>query len=194
MTSLGRAALALWVVAGVVVGAALLALHLPALPTPASDDVRLQALAARGGASWRATHALYADCACSSRVLDHLIARGEQPDLEDHVVLIGDAAADAARARAAGLDVEVVDEATAAERYGLESAPLLLVAGPDGILRYVGGYTDRKQALAIQDLAIIARLQHDQPAAALPVIGCAVSARLKSWVDPLGLKTPRTRS
>ncbi len=192
---LGRAALALWVGGGLVVGAALLALHVPALPPPAPADPRVAALiAGTGQPTWRAIHALYADCACSSRILDHLIARGPQPGFTDHVLLIGDAPRDLARARAAGIAVEAVDDATAARTYGIESAPLLLVADPEGGLRYLGGYTDRKQSLDIQDLTLIARAQQGELASTLPIIGCAVSARLKAWVDPLGLSASRPRS
>jgi hypothetical protein len=190
---LGRAVLALWVVGGVVLGAALLAFHVPGLPTPAPADPRLVALVAAGPPSWRLIHVLYADCACSSRVLDHLLARGRVSDYDEHIILIGHGPRDLARARAAGWSVENPSEAEATQRYGLESAPVLVVADDRRVIRYVGGYTDRKQSLAIHDLDLAASLRRDDPLPILPVIGCAVSARLKGWVDPLGIKSiPRS--
>jgi hypothetical protein len=43
------------------------------------------------------------------------------------------------------------------------------------------------------ELDLASSLRRDEPLPILPVIGCAVSARLKSWVDPLGIKSiPRS--
>ena len=75
-----------------------------------------------------------------------------------------------------------------AARYGLEAAPVFVVADPEGELRYVGGYTTRKQGLDNRDLAIITELRAGHDQRELPLFGCAVSRSLQQLLDPLGLR------
>jgi hypothetical protein len=55
-------------------------------------------------------------------------------------------------------------------------------------VRYVGGYTPRKQAADIRDVQILAAVRAGERVVPLPTFGCAVGARLSQTVDPLGLR------
>ena len=79
------------------------------------------------------------------------------------------------------------EPAELAARWHDEASPLLVIADPAGAVRYVGGYGRHKQSPVVEDLAILADLRAAHDRAALPVFGCATSARLARRVDPLGL-------
>jgi|JI10StandDraft_1071094.scaffolds.fasta_scaffold03614_21 hypothetical protein len=190
--ALGQVVLGLWLVAMLGLGAALLAKHLVALPTPPRDDpavaAAVSARAPRG--AWFAVHILYRPCPCSGRILAHLLATTRPADLREQVVLVDDVARDddtVARLRARGFVVELLTPAELAARWHDEASPLLVIADPGGAVRYVGGYGRHKQSPIVEDLAILADLRAAHDRAALPVFGCATSARLSRRVDPLGL-------
>jgi hypothetical protein len=73
------------------------------------------------------------------------------------------------------------------EGWGIEAAPVLVVAKPDGSLAYVGGYNRRKQEPRFMDVAIV-RDAMQEAVSPLPVFGCATSARLANAIDPLGFE------
>lgn len=183
----------LWVPAALLVGASLLAAHWITLPTPARDDERLLAALAELRVpgerdDWMVVHVLYAACKCSGRVVDHLVEEPRPTGIADKVLLVGSVPEIDQRLAASPLTVVHTTAAELAERYDIEGAPLLLVVDPTGALRYRGGYTERKQSLAIQDIAILERLRTEGDVAALPLFGCAVSKRLRELLDPLGLR------
>jgi hypothetical protein len=189
-----RGVFAAWAVAFVVICAYLLAPHLLTLPVPESGDAGLQRSVAHRlpgqQARWLVLHVLDEDCPCSLRVLDHLLTTPRPSGVVERVVLIA-AAGDPARTaaiRARGFDLDVVSPDRLGERYHLEAAPLLVVVDPADIVRYVGGYTPRKQADDVRDQAIIAAVTHGERVAPLPTFGCAVGAALRTTLDPLHLR------
>lgn len=195
----GAAMLAIWAVAVLVVGAALMAPHVVALPVPARSDGQL-ALAIRNlpgvtSGRWTTLHVLYQGCGCSARVFDHLIHRHARADLNEELVYVRDAPrADAdveqteARARAAGFHFQSVTPVELQQRYAIESVPLLVVADVAGEVRYSGGYTDKSGATEIDDLSIIDGVRGGRAIEPRPVFGCAVSSRVQEAIDPLRLK------
>ncbi len=188
-----RLLLVLWAAAVLLVGSYLLAGHLLTLPKPESADERLAAGIARvrtpqNEGRWLALHVLYTGCGCSKRVLDHLVSRGASSFAIERVVLVGGDDAIAARVRAAGYQYEAVTDATLESQYGVAAAPLLVIADPTNAVRYVGGYTDRKQSEKIQDEEMFALLAKGETPSPLPVFGCAVAKKLQDTVDPLGLR------
>lgn len=175
-------------------GASLMAGHLLTLPEPASRDLLAAAIAhsrtERESGRWLAIHVLYADCGCSQRVLDRLEDRSVATDATERLVLVGgtpDAAYDADMT-ARGYTVERLSPKQLGERYGVESAPMLIVSDPVDELRYVGGYTDRKRGPDIKDRDILEALGAGADVEELPLFGCAVSRELQGLVDPMGLK------
>jgi hypothetical protein len=193
---LAAIAFGLWVPAILILGAYLLAGHLVALPAPEARDRRLvSALAATGAADqgrWRALHFLDENCGCSQRVVTSLLARRPLPGLAERIVFItrtpaGTAAA-ATAARGAGFAFETVAPEDLERRFGVEAAPLLVAVAPDNRVRYLGGYTDRKQGPSIEDRDILQRTMRGERVAALPLFGCAVSKQLAAQLDPLRLR------
>jgi hypothetical protein len=186
-------ALALWLAGGIALGGILLLKHTVPLPVPAQDDAVLRdAIAALPGPGdrWRAVHVMYRSCPCSQRTITHLLDDARPADLDEHVVMIDDdglAGPEDARLRAR-FHVEVVTPARFHAVFGAEAAPLFVVARPGGELAYVGGYNRHKQSARYEDASIIADLRRDGASAALPVYGCATSARLADTIDPLGLR------
>ncbi len=198
-----RAALALWAVVCVLGGGALLAFHLVSLPVPPVDDPVLQAALAAQSTSleqgrWRLVHVMYARCPCSQQIIDHLVNDPRPGDVAERVVIVD--ADDALRARLAGAGflVDVVDANTLQARWHLEAAPVLVVADPAGRVRYVGGYTDRKQGPVSHDVDILEQVRRGDGLQSLPLFGCATSRSLQRTIDPLGVRrlldafTPRS--
>jgi hypothetical protein len=183
-----------WAVLMVIIGASLMVNHWVPLPRPQGTAISSKASLASFQADeaehrWTAVHFLYAECPCSRRVLNHLLEQSPREDAIERIVLIGDAPELAMKAEAQGYKVDCVAPAELLAEYGVEAAPLLMVVDPDGQERYIGGYTSRKQLLDVQDRAILDSLMAGQEVEPLPLFGCAVSGRLKSLVDPLGLKS-----
>ncbi len=167
--------------------------HWYTLPKPDHHDQKLtQALLALSptdaATDYRTYHVLYADCACSRRVLDHLVSSQRPADLSETLILVGDHPEFEMRARRAQFSVLVLTPQELHARFGLVSAPLLLVMNRSGHLAYVGGYTERKQGFSIRDLEIIESVRAEATVAELPLFGCAVSRGLQDLIDPLGLK------
>jgi len=188
---LARVGLAVWFLSMLAVGATLLGRHLVALPRPANDASLARSMSSLRGADasgrWMAVHVLYADCPCSQRIAEHLLAGGRPGDAAERVLLIGSDAPLEARLVRAGLPVTIVTEDEAATRFHVVAAPALVVIAPDDSVRYVGGYTESKQGPDPRDLAILAGARSGRDYAPLPVFGCAVSARLRASLNPLGL-------
>jgi hypothetical protein len=186
-----RLGLAVWFVLMVAVGATLLGRHLIPLPRPPNDLALAQAMSSLRGAGaagrWMMVHVLYAQCACSQKIADHVLAGGRPADVTERVVLIGHDAGLEARFAEIGWPIARVTEGDAATRFHVVAAPALVVVAPDNSVRYVGGYTERKQGPDPRDLAILAAARTGRDVSPLPIFGCAVSARLRSSLNPLGL-------
>ena len=176
---LGRWVLAGWLIATVVLGGALLALHQP-LPLPPP-----QPAAATG--RYVLLHALATQCPCSMRVLDYLAARGAHAGVDERVLLVDGDEAVSGRLRARGFTVEPVDAAALAQRYRIEAAPLLVILRPNGSVAYRGAHSPRPQ-MAPVDLALLDEVRRGGEPSSLALLGCAVSRALQDRLDPLGIK------
>lgn len=186
-------ALPVWAIGMTCVVASLMVSHWVPLPHPQKGEAlvgheTLDSSFDGESAGWSAVHFLYADCPCSRRILDHLVARNALAVAREHIVLIGEQDPKAEEARAAGYEVAFVTPSELKQRFGIESAPLLIVTDVDGIIRYGGGYTSRKQGPDIQDDSLIRSAVAGRWQETLPLYGCAVSKQLKDLVDPLRLK------
>jgi len=175
-----RLALGVWLVGMLVLGAALLAKHVVALPAPARNPRLTRALSELGAhaaaSDWLAVHVLYSECRCSQRVVAHLISTKRPEQVHEVVLWVGPLPP--APELSQHFEVRAVQSAQL-ERYGIDAAPLFIVADAAGVLRYVGGYTTRKQGPELEDLHILAQTRNGASYATLPIFGCAVSERLQ---------------
>lgn len=172
--------------------AVLLGRHLVPLPRPSAGDARLAAAMARlrregDERKLLAVHVLYAECRCSLRIAEHLQTTTRLRDVSEHVVLVGQSDALRATLAARGFDVSTVNADELEATYAIEAVPLLVVVGPDGTVRYSGGYTTSKQGPAPRDREIIERARRRESTEPLPVFGCAASRALRDRLDPIGL-------
>jgi hypothetical protein len=187
----GPIGLAGWFVVMVLVGTTLLARHAVALPRPAADDALTRSMAtvrtSEDTGTWMAVHVLYAECRCSQRIAEHLLATERPAGVREHVLLVGTDADLEGRFAAHGFVVTKTDATELAAKFHVEAVPLLVVIAPDGTVRYAGGYTASKQGPDPSDLRILSEVRGGQSVAALPVFGCAVARDLQSTLNPLGL-------
>lgn len=188
-----RGALCLWAVVAFVVTGSLASAHEYTLPHPERSDPQLNAaLAAQRTPAdtgrFSVTHVMYAACSCSQSIIDHLEERGARKDVAEHVVLVGQDAELSARIARAGYRLDNIEPAALKQRYGLEAAPVLIIADARGQIAYMGGYTKQKQGLDIRDTVLIDELLAGKHTTELPLLGCAVSRALQRLIDPFGLK------
>jgi hypothetical protein len=168
------------------IGAGLLSRHLVALPAPAPSPKLTASMAelrrpgTRG--AWLAVHVLYSECRCSERIVDHLLSTPRPSDWAEVVLWVGQREPDARLTQR--FDLRRVGSADLA-RMGIEATPMLLAVDPGGVVRYAGGYTDRKQGPVIEDARILDAARRPERVASLPVFGCAVSERLRAELSTL---------
>jgi hypothetical protein len=186
-----------WAAACVLVGTYLLASHLLTMPAPApTDPVLHRGITAHRGAHqrdrWLVLHVVYDECGCSQRVLDHLLADRRPTDVAERIVLVTEHRAQRAAWIAAipahGFELDVVTPEQLVADYDIEAAPMMVIVDPQDTVRYVGGYTSRKQASDVRDLAVIAAVQRGEVVEPLPTFGCAIGRALNSRLDPLGIR------
>ena len=176
-----RVLLAGWLGAMIWLGAGLLARHAVALPPVATNAKLARSLGAlhgkRAPGSWLAVHALYAECRCSQRIVQHLTSSPRPSGWDELVLWVGKTPPPSelsARFRVRRLP------STELASLGIEAAPSLVALDPESRVRYAGGYTNRKQGPVIDDLRILESVRRgDADVTPLPVFGCAVSDRLK---------------
>jgi len=191
-------AISVWGIVVVVVGAYQLAAHASSLPVP-RDSTRLSrallALDSVDSASETAlrrdtvvAHFLGAECGCSRDVVRSLARRRPIAGAQERVFVVGEAREARALLAGRGYAIEELDERSATRRFDVESVPLLVVATPSDGVRYVGGYTARKRDGEILTTSIVAQVLAGESPDSLPVLGCAVSRRLRQQLDPLGVR------
>lgn len=188
-----RISLGIWAPMLLVVCAFLLSSHLLTLPSPEVEDPALQAAVVKvrkqeDTGKWMAIHVLYADCKCSQGVAKYLVSSKRPEGVAEKLILVGEDAAMAEQAAAMGFEVIQTTPEGLSEDWHMQAAPLLVLVDPANQLQYLGGYTDRKQAADIRDVAILSSLQQTKSVPALPLFGCAVSQSLQRAVDPFGLR------
>jgi hypothetical protein len=187
MNLTGKLFFASWATLTVLSGSALTSFHQPfRSPSPA-----ILRLAEADPVKIRGIHIIASTCACSQRVMRHLIERKPLPSVDEQVLILDGPSPDLPETSALaasliheGFQVRRVPSASIPPDAALRGVPLLLFAAPDNSILYMGGYGPNFN----QDAAVYARLQQKQPVAPLPATGCAVSRSLQRRADPFHLK------
>lgn len=135
---------AVWLVAATFAAATLTAWHAVALPTPTQEST---VHSTRAGV-WHLTHYLSVDCACSRAIAAYLMARGplalaaedivfvSSPDVRTQKNMLEDL-------RRRGFQTASTMSEARASQEGTNGVPLLKIEGPDGTVRFRGGYRER---------------------------------------------------
>ncbi|MFZ2650184.1 MAG: hypothetical protein WA210_08760 [Burkholderiaceae bacterium] len=187
--TIGKLLLAGWAIVCLIGLGSLSLGHMAAMPKPDDEAWLTRALLALRRDPSRAmlVHVIYENCSCTRRLFAHLLARGPFPLTQEIVLFVGGDGGGRQSAESAGFEFTNVSSAEFTARYGLESAPVLAAFDAAGTLRYLGGYYSHPAAIAPLDESIHRQLGKGAAPQALPVFGCAVSARLQKAVDPLGI-------
>jgi len=177
-----------WAVTAVLIGGVLMSYHQPFL----SPDERVLKLARDPGhGQWRALHLLSGSCGCSQRVMLHLLGRHPLEGLLEQVLLVDGPGDDlpgskalAVKLQEEGFEVTHLAVKDIPEGIGLRGVPLLVIASPENKIAYLGGYGSAEE----KDQEIYRQVLSGAQPKGLPIIGCAIGARLHRSADPFHLK------
>jgi hypothetical protein len=186
---LGKIFLIIWIpVISAVIGF-LMVNHLIAMPLP-DDYKRIQDNMPhlRSGPGWLMVHVIYQNCSCTTALTTSLLKRGSEPGINESVIFVGDDPEFKRRFEVRGFSFHFMTKYTIADLYGIEAAPMLLIFSPDNQLEYGGGYFERPSVYRSMDQKYLGRIKKGEHVKALPLYGCAVSARLQKITDPFGIK------
>ncbi|MDQ8182689.1 hypothetical protein QEH57_18610 [Pelagicoccus sp. SDUM812005] len=142
------------------------------------------------GDDWSLVHVVAEDCACSRSVMDYLVERGVSSDYSEEVILVGGGETFASRLEAAGFSVSEVEAEQLCSVSGAEGVPFFQVARGAEEPSYSGAYfaSAFRGGNGFLDLSTADRLAAGGLVLSRPVYGCPTSERLKSILDPFGLK------
>lgn len=180
--------LALWAVAVVVVGGALMSYHQP-FQAPSSSILSLAMQADTH--QWEAVHILSGSCGCSQRIMRHLLERRPSSGFQEQIVMVEGDEPNLPETRTLlaslvqeGFPVTHIAINTIPASIGLHGLPLLVVASPAKKIAYLGGYGTRGD----QDGEIFEQVRSGGTPQVRAVVGCAIGSRLRRASDPLHLK------
>lgn len=186
--------LGVWAAVTILLGTILMSFHQP-FRLPAESILSLAE--GPGKASqpvdgrWQVIHFLSGGCGCSQRVIRHLLQRRMFPGIDEQIVLIdgpgGDLPGSPAlinELRLHGFRIHRIASRDIPRNTGLHGVPLLVIASPQMGIAYMGGYGISGD----QDAALLEETRSGQRPDPLPLLGCAVGARLGRSTDPFRLK------
>lgn len=133
------------------------------------------------------THVLGAKCKCSKRIGRYLAEQTRPNNLIESIVVVDGQLPNETDLVAKGFQISHLTVQDLKESFNLESAPVLLITGRDGQLKYSGGYKDIDQVDS-RDIEIINKVKEGRQVASFPVLGCALSPALKTAMDPFQFK------
>ena len=177
-----------WIAAVLCLGGALASYHQPFV-SPSDDILSLSRLPQTGQMS--ALHIVSGGCRCSQAVMKHLLQRRPMAQVSEEVVIIdGDSPylpetnALLAHLQNSGFLVTHLFSNAIPPALSLHGVPLLVVVSASRAIAYKGGYGPRGD----QDEAIIRQSRAGISPTMIPVVGCAVGARVRRRLDPLHIK------
>lgn len=186
--------LAVWAALTILLGSILMSYHQPfRLPGQSilSFANRLDSPEHPVGERWTMIHFLSGGCGCSQRVMRHLLLRRMFSGIDEQIILIDEPEADLPESPALvgalkqqGFRIHRVAGRDIPPSIGLRGVPLLVIASPDSDIAYIGGYG----VSGDQDGTLLEQARSKHRPDPLPLLGCAVGARLGRRADPFHLK------
>jgi len=131
----------------------------------------------KGGSDNFVIDVIAAQCSCTQRLFDHLLARGPLLSAEELILFVGADDAKAQAARRAGFRFKSITAEGLNAQYGLEAAPIFVQMDTRNRLRYLGGYYNHPAAIVALDENISAKIESGEAVPPLPIFGCVVRAR-----------------
>jgi len=179
---------AVWALSVVLLGSVFTSYHQPFL-TPGNGILGVAKSTDAHG--WRAVHVLSAGCACSQKVMRHLLQRKEFPGVAEQILLIDGQESYLpgseqllTQLAQAGFPIAHLQADDLPPDAGLHGVPVLAIASPNGQVAYVGGYGSAGD----QDGAILQQVQMGRAPKPLAILGCALGNRLRRKADPFHIK------
>jgi hypothetical protein len=188
--SAGKLFLGVWIVVVAGIMTFQMATHAVSLPLPAEVSALGAEIARVSGAGtgrWVYAHVIPDRCSCTASLLKHLLARGPLEGASEAVFVLGDQVPFEKELEARGYKVRRYGQDEFVGKFGVEAAPLLAAMDGAGKLRYVGGYFRTSATQDPQDGEILRKLGQGESVVPLPLYGCAVSQRLRRYIDPFGV-------
>lgn len=136
---------------------------------------------------WTLVHVIYDHCSCTGSLLKHWVDRGPSKNAREVIMVVGDHIPYEKELEKAGFIIDKMERDPFVERFGIEAAPLLTVLDSHGNLKYMGGYFRSSATKIPLDEEIIRRTYLGETIEPLPLYGCALSRRLRKYIDPFGL-------
>ena len=140
---------------------------------------------------WKLHHFIGGDCKCSEFIVDYLIKRKNQLDLDEEIIIFDDVKNFESRLVNAGFNAKGI----AYKDYPKENRPIgfpiLLITSPAGETVYEGGYSDKMIGpyTVFNDLNLVKQhRENKREVASLPAYGCYSAQKYRKKLDPLGLK------
>ncbi|MDQ8204097.1 hypothetical protein QEH54_13810 [Pelagicoccus sp. SDUM812003] len=177
-------ALGVWIVLVSIPLSYFSAAHLTSLP------IAKQPLSSSLDGRWRIMHVLGESCACSRSVLDYLQRRGALSDVAEETLLLEARPGSLEGLRQAGFLANGGDAEALCAGYGAEGVPFFQILRPDGEVAYSGSYFDgmARPTSGFLDVDTLRTLRSGGWVPERPVYGCPTSDRLRTRLDPFGLK------
>lgn len=187
----------LWLTAATIAASTVTAWHSLALP-----DTAVPAQIVNPTGQWRVKHYLSSECACSRAVARYLGSRGPVKTASEDIILIATDPVTPEKIRwqnevaasliASRFHTREISATAAADEAKVEAVPLLEIDGPDGRVRFRGGYREPTTPAGVYlDTTILSGLLAGlSESASLPaprVFGCATSARLRRQLNPFAI-------
>lgn len=133
------------------------------------------------------THVLGSNCKCSKRIGRYLAEQPRPQNIEESIIVVDGNLPNETELASKGFRMIHISVKDLKDSLNLESAPVLIVMGQDGQLKYSGGYKNIDE-IKNRDLEVIKQVQDGRTVAAFPVMGCALSPALKTAMDPFQFK------
>ena len=182
-------ALVIWFALSLVGLASLSVNHIFAMPIP-KDEVKVTRsiwTLRKGQEPYFVVHVIYQNCSCTESLFAHLLQRGRFPKSEELILFVGENDGKKKKALEKGFRFLQSDATHLEVKYGLESAPVLLVFDGRGQMRYIGGYYNHPSAIFPLDVKVFEQVNHQKAPKTLPIFGCAVRRGVQKSMDPFGL-------